>query len=362
MWFHTLNLVVYVLPLTWAGFCLFALLFHRRLRGRPRIQKTAQVLFLVVCFLGIGELAAGWALRDVQPPSSYVESRNPHFLRDWVAYTEPPPGPKEGYRAIVISNSQGFLRERKEGELSYPARLEERLRATGFGAQAEVLNWSVPGCSGRELVVLAARAAAHQPDAIFLVSYNNDFHPGWSRRRLASIRNDVLHLAYLPEVRSFLPETFLKRHRAFDGGDWLNAHSKLKEWRSRNIFLAETWTFLSHEPGPHAKLHTFDLSPDVAPEMLEDFLAAAHAGTADPAVRIVSMPLNPEQFRGFDRAQRFSEVAAEVAAGWPGTQVLDATAEYPVEMFYGGRHMRPEAHELFADYLMAHLPLPAPRD
>ena len=361
MWFNTLNLLVYLLPLSWAGFCLFALLFHRRLRNRPRILKTAQVLFLVVCFMGIGEFAAGWVLRDVQPPSSYLEPRNPHFLRDWAGFTAPPPGPKEGYRAIVISNSQGFLRERKEGGLSYAAQLEGKLRANGFGEDAEVLNWSVPGCSGRELVILAARAAAHQPDAVFLVSYNNDFNPGWSRRRLASIRNDVLHLAYLPEVRALLPNSFLTRHRAFDGGDWLNAHSKLKEWRSRKIFLAETWTFLSHEPGPHAKLHTFDLATDVAPDMLQDFLAAAHAGEVDPLVRIVSMPLNHEQFHAFDRVKRFFEVASEVAMEWPGTQVLDATTEYPVEMFYGGRHMRPEAHALFADYLMAQLPLPAPR-
>lgn len=358
MLFSTQTLLLFVIPALWGGFCLGAFLFRDRLKHRPRVGRSALVLAVVAGLIFAAELGVGLLLRDVEKPSSYTGHRNPHLRRDWTAFTAPKPGPKEEYRVILISNSQGFLRERSEGELTYAGRLETALRAGGYGEGAEVLNWSVPGASAQELIVLAARAVAHEPDVVMLVSYNNNFSVGAGGRRLASGGSDIPHMGYLPEVRRFLPGRFLDRADAYDGLDWLGAHSNLIRWRNRNM-EPEEWVFVPREPGPNAPLRTFSLTKNVMPELLEDFLTAATAGETVPEVLLVSMPLNHEQFKGFENVGQFAEVAQAAADKiHPQAQVHDASQLYPPEDFYGGRHLRLSGHEKFAAYLYDRMPEP----
>ena len=106
-------------------------------------------------------------------------------------------------------------------------------------------------------------------------------------------------------------------------------------------------------------MKVFDLVENVSPELIENFLQAATGGGSDTIVRLVSMPLNGEQFKGFERVDKFYKVARDVTNAWPQAEAFNATRLFPAELFYGGRHMRPEAHKMFADTLLALLPSPA---
>lgn len=337
---------------------MFVLVFHKRVKESARHVKAASVLFLIACYLGIGEGLAGVALQRIERPSSYSEPRNPHFINDWVAYTEPKPDLFPSYRVIIISNSQGFMRERAEGEWCYASLLEEKLRESGYGKSAEVLNWSIPGGSAMEYTLLAARSVSHKPDVVILSGYNNDFSEYWNEQPLSSMSSDIVGLAYQEEVRRNVPERFLKNIQAFSLGDWLGVNSNLVGWHDWFTRNKREWTFVSAEPGPRTKLKVFNMAPNVSPELIENFFIAATAEATNPFIRVVAMPLNHEQFNGFGRASAFSSVATGVAEEWQRVEVNDATELLPPEMFYGGRHMRPEGHRLFAEYLFAKLPLP----
>jgi len=358
MWFNIQTVIVLIVPALWVGYCLFVLFFGQRLKEPAKHRKAGMVLFLMACYLGLGEGAAGFKLRSLESPSSYDESRNPHFLGDWVGYTEPPSGEKTGYRVIVISNSQGFMRERPEAELCYSGMLEAKLRVSGYGENAEVLNWSIPGGGAMELIILAARAVAHQPDVVILSGYNNDFNEYWNQQKLSSMASDIVHLAYLAEVRKNIPRRFLINIRAFSARDWLGMNSNLVAWHNWFTRDKDEWTFISREPGPRKKLTVFDLNPTVSIELIENFVQAAVGNGEETAIKLVSMPLNGDQFKGFQQVDEFFKAATKVAQAWPQVGAFDATHLYPVELFYGGRHMRPEAHKMFADYLFAMLPPP----
>ena len=356
MWFFIQALIVFIVPTLWLGYCMFVLVFRKRLKESARHVKAASVLFLLACYLGIGEGLAGVALKRIERPSSYSEPRNPHFINDWVAYTAPKPEPAPGYRVIVISNSQGFMRERAEGEWCYASLLEDKLRESGYGENAEVLNWSIPGGSAMEYTLLAARSVSHNPDVVILCGYNNDFSEYWNEQPLSSMSSDLVGLAYKQEVRANVPERFLKNIQAFSVGDWLGMNSDLVAWHDWYTRNKEDWTFVSAEPGPRTKLKIFKMAGNVSPELIENFFFAATAEGTNPSLRVVSMPLNQDQFSGFEHAMAFSNAAADVAQKWPMVEVGDATQLLPPEMFYGGRHMRPEGHRLFAEYLFAKLP------
>ncbi|PCJ52882.1 MAG: hypothetical protein COA70_10780 [Planctomycetota bacterium] len=305
-----------------------------------------------------GECSMGYLRTFRGHPSSYLEPRNPNYIRGWVEFTAPIPVKNKGFRVIVISNSQGFLRESPNGALSYPQQLETLLRENGYGENAEVLNWSIPGGACREEILLAARTVEHQPDVIILASYNNDFAPKWEKRSLTSIRSDVSYLAYTHGVRKYLPRSFIHQSGAFSPHDWLKSNSQFMAWHNRFVGPERLWS-VRQQPRPTLlKRELLRLEYGVSPTLLNHFLDAAHAGKSNPNVLMVSMPLNAGQITNFQDAKHFYSVAQAVSSSWPSAQSIDASGLIPLGDFSSARHMKPIGHAKFAHFLFAQLPPP----
>lgn len=300
--------------------------------------------------------AAARALKPAftrQPPAA-EEVRNPRFVRGWPEYTAPPAQPRPpGQKLIVaISNSQGFLRERPDGREAWPARLEAELRAGG--EDARVLNWSLPGGSGAEMTILAARALVQQPDLFVLVSYNNNFGKYWRQQPLSFHHTDTGLLAYHSSVRRHLDPDFLQALAARDPLEFLGAHTGLVWWRNFTWQSRNAWSFDSREPDPE------ELGPEVSIKiaavtqfpLLDDFVRVAARGSPPPQVIIVSMPLCRSRCQNWDSVGAFFTRAAEIAAQEPRVRALDATNLLEEDLFYGPRHFGSGGHRLFASWLV----------
>jgi hypothetical protein len=319
-------------------------------------RSVLRAAFAAAAVLAAAELAA----TATQPrlPSAAEDGllRNPHYARGWTEYTRPAPAGAAARGAplvVAITNSQGFLRERADPREAWPHRLADELAA--LGAPARVLNWAAPGGNGGEMTVLAARARAHAPAAIVLVSYGDNFGPYWRERDLAFGYTDVHLLAYLPAVRAHLTAGFLAAADAYDPLGWLGAHSALSWRRNRWSDAAERWTFRVSEPrhpsGPPAGAR-FGIGDVRDFGLLDDFLHAAGAReAAGPAVLVVGMPLCEEACDDWARVGEFAAAAAEKVAGLPRARALDASAVVPSAEFYGPRHLRPAGHQRFAAWL-----------
>jgi hypothetical protein len=319
--------------------------------GRSVLRAAA----VAVVLLAVAELAAGRARPHLPSATAGGFARNPHYARGWPEYTrpDPPVTPRTGRLVIVISNSQGFLRERSDASEAWPSRLAAELDA--LGAPTRVLNWSMPGGNGAEMTLLAARAHAHDPDLIMLVSYNDNFGDRWRRLPLSYGYSDAHHLAYLPEVRARLPLDLLVATSGYDPLGWLGAHSSLLWLRNRWGDVGERWSWSVIEPAHRARSRaagTASVKEGGRFTLLGDFLRAAGAEEGDgPALMVVGMPLCAEVFRNREVAGAFVIAAEERLAGRPRARVLNATALVPDEEFYGARHLRPAGHARFAAWL-----------
>lgn len=326
--------------------------------SRSRLVGGRGVFLFVAFLLVCSELLMGVMPVQKGVFSSYSEPRNPLFLRGWVEYTAVPKQEQKGFRVIIISNSQGFLRECTEGELCYSQQLEGLLRTNGYGLDADVLNWSVPGGTCLEEILLAARSVEHQPDVVILASYNNDFSPDWEQESLDSMRSDIQSLAYLPAVRQHLPQQLLSSMGAFNIREWLRANSRLMEWNHRFVGPDRFWSVRQMPQSQMIGTEYLAIKEGVSPTLVRYFLEAVHGGESKPQVFMVAMPLNPKRCRGFQNTKLFAGVAATVSKSWPNVEVLDATRLVSGHNFYSARHMQAEGHEKFAKYLFAHLPPP----
>lgn len=318
-------------------------------------RSVLRAALTAVALLAAAELAA----RGLQPrlPSAAEGgfARNPHYARGWPEYTRPDAerAPRDVPLVIAISNSQGFLRERSDAAEAWPSRLAAELAA--LGAPARVLNWSMPGGNGAEMTLLAARAHAHDPDLVLLVSYNDNFGDRWRRLPLSYGYSDAHHLAYLPEVRAHLPLDLLVATSGYDPLGWLGAHSSLLWLRNRWGDVGERWSWSVIEPAHRARSRaagTATVKEGGRFTLLGDFLRAAGAEESDgPALMVVGMPLCKEVFRNREVAGAFVIAAEERLASRPRSRVLNATALVPDEEFYGARHLRPAGHARFAAWL-----------
>lgn len=322
---------------------------------RP-LRSVLRAALVAAAVLAAAEIAASAWQPQLGSAAEDGLLRNPHYARGWPEYTRPPTAgaaPRTEQLVIAISNSQGFLRERADAREAWPHRLEEELASDG--TKARVMNWSVPGGSSPEMVVLAARARAHQPDLILLVSYNDNFAGGWRRRPLSYGYSDTHHLVYLSEVRDRIPSSFLLSTLAAEPLAWLGAHSALLWHRNRWGDVGERWSWKVAEPPTAARIRTAGTGVVRAADrftLLDDFLVTAGAGErGGPAVFVVGMPLCGSVFKNREVASAFAASAAEKAAILVRTRAADATAVVPDEEFYGARHMRPEGHARFAAWL-----------
>jgi hypothetical protein len=331
----------------------------------PMLTNWRLIFFICVVMVGtvaVGEVTAGMVYRTRPYTTSYDASRNPYYRRAWLEYTQPDVervNDPNVQRIIVISNSQGFMREHPDAEagLSYSAQLEQMLNEADPTTQYEVLNWSIGGGSSPEFTVLAARAGAHHPDIVILAP----FTPNYVRRdvtdadSLSFFISDVYQLAYLPEVRQYLPERFLQAYPASsmtefyevytnlgrirhwfedtDDSNWFPDYSVREETGQRNVYYIE-WS-------------------ETSTDLMRQFYETLSASAPDAQLLFVSMPLQRPFFddESWGNMQAMGEAASELFADAPNVRVYDALNLIPPEEFYGPTHFNPEAHRQFALWL-----------
>lgn len=316
-------------------------------------------------------------------PHSYDVPRNPHFRRGWADYTSPRERPEGSRLVIVISNSQGFLREHPDGALTYPARLEALLDPEGRG-DVIVANWSVAGAQSPEMIVLAARAAQHRPDVVVLVAGAGNFSPLWVSYPLSFWLSDATALAYAPEVRSRLPDAFLERTGADDPVSWFAARTGIGAARHRFFEKRdESWTWRDRPPGREGRGRFLDtrgeaftlgarrggaaLRSAAAPIdpahagatrlLLSEFVESLRGTSAGTRLLVVAMPFARPDDPGalWRAAAAFAPVAERSLADVPDAQVLDALEVVPTDLFVHETHLQPEGHERFARWLLPHV-------
>jgi hypothetical protein len=340
-------------------------------------------------------LAADAALRLLDAlaptPHSYEVPRNPHFRRGWSDYTQPRERPDTTRLVIVISNSQGFLREHPDGALAYPTLLEaallEDLRDANEGEDVIVANWSIAGGQSPEMIVLAARAAQHQPDAVVLVTSAGNFAPVWGSQPLSYWLSDATGLAYDADVRARLSDLFLERSSADDPLGWLTARTGIGRARRRFIEKRdEAWSWRREAPtrlgdvvertldqrgegftlgvggtttrsGRAAGVAGQTERDDGTASLLSEFVDTLHGTSSETRLLVVSMPIaRPEQpSAAWRAAARFHGSAARALAGRPGVTVVDGVEVVPREHFVHATHLRPAGHRRFAEWLLPHL-------
>lgn len=270
----------------------------RQAREKQIVQQSIQSKYLlligsfIVVFFILAEVVAGFVYNSLAFPNSYDTTRNPNYQRGWVEYTQPPAVDADARRVIVISNSQGFLKERAEGNLTYAAELETLLNQQLAGQHVEVLNWSIHGGMAPEMVLLAARSAAHNPDVIVLVTYMPNFVA--DIQPISWYVSDANRLAYLPEVRQYLPERFVARHKINRPLAWLEANTNLGRMKNfLEIPRMGNWTWTPIEPVRVVEPRGTPIRwNDNATDLMQDFYDTVRAASPDAQLLIVSMPMN----------------------------------------------------------------------
>jgi hypothetical protein len=346
----------------------------------PSVKRLG-VAVLAACVTLLAADAALSVLDSLAPTAhSYDVPRNPHFRRGWSDYTQPRERPEAARLVIVISNSQGFLREHPDGSLAYPALLEAALED-----EVIVANWSIAGGQSPEMIVLAARAAQHRPDVVVLVTSAGNFAPVWATQPLSYWLSDATGLAYDPEVRARLSDSFLERSSADDPLGWFAARTGIGRARRRFVEKRdEAWSWRPTAPtrlgdvvertldqrgegftlGVGATTKRSDPTTGEADEaergtasLLAEFVDTLHGTSPETRLLLVSMPIaRPEQPGAAWRvAARFHGSAARALAGRPGVTVVDGVEVVPREHFVHATHLHPAGHRRFAAWLLPHL-------
>ena len=100
-----------------------------------------------------------------------------------------------------------------------------------------VANWSIGGASGPELLLLAARAAAHNPDLVMLVSHSEPFAYNRANMPLSFYISDSNQLACITDVREHLPRGY--RERLVEPGFGLRLEYHAALLRLRGAFIEQ---------------------------------------------------------------------------------------------------------------------------
>jgi len=297
--------------------------------------------------LSLAEGAARVGVRAAAP-HCYDTTRN---LREgyWAQYTAPRKRRPDQRLIILITNSQGRMR-RGGGLDAYPARLQQQLAQWDPQHEYLLANWAMTGGNLAEMIVLAARAAAHRPDAVLLVTYTRNFREDQTRRTLEESWSDVSHLAYLPEVRRHLSPWFLEQFQVRSPRGWLAARSVLVQLHERFVSLVKGQTV---RPGGRPALITAEPWTGMSSRLLDEFYRTFRHGLPTTPLVIVSMPLNPVRFtpESWPNILAFFPKAQGRLAGEPRVAVLDATGIVETRHFSDDTHVGTEGHDQFARWL-----------
>lgn len=313
-------------------------------------KQLATTCLSALLVLALAESAAGVIVKHLQLPHSYAEGRNAKSNRGWRAYTAPRGRPANNRLVILITNSQGFAPEITDSSFTYPARLKALFERRDPNHSYIVANWAMNGGSAVEMVVMAARAAAHHPDAVYLLSYSENF-VGWRiHQPLSYGASNVDYLAYLPDVRQYLSPWFLDYFEVNRFHGQLAVHSRLL--RLHDLWMVKIqpirWGFV--EEGPKYELALWEPMGD---RMLQEFYDTLRRGLPRTPLFIVNMPLNRLRFtaESGERLSEFSRMAQEVLGSEPGVTVLDAVDVIPPEHFHTWTHLNRAGHAEFAQWL-----------
>lgn len=321
--------------------------------------RAIATAFCVAAITLLGtELIASALLGTIDFGHPYASPRNPNFRRAWLEFTRPAPRASDSELVILISNSQGFLREVEKGELAYAKQLQSRLTENA-SRNVQVANWSVAGGYAPEFVVLAARAATHQPDIILLVTYGRNFTSAHLEQPLAWGVSDVDLIGYQADVRAKLPDWFIQHYQ-------LNASDKhLETWSSlirlRSILSepkSERWTWSLGEPKVafhQNSLKTAGPWREMSDRLLVTLTEIVTEISPKTQIILVVMPFAEKIWHPqathvnrflFPRAQ-------QLLAGNENIHIFDASRLLPSDpnLFYGHAHLRPKGHAAFADWL-----------
>ncbi len=289
---------------------------------------------------------------------SYEAHNNPLKDRFWRQYTAPVDS-AGGRHIIVITNSQGHLSEANP-EQGYSSQLERLLNEHDSKHAYHVTNWALPGANATEMVILAARAADIQPDAILLVTFSNNFSEGHNHHPLSFARNDVEQLAYLPQVRRRISSWFLDRYNVSRPRGWLAAHTGLINLHDSLVFwlrddrdLGER-LFQSMQDRPAIPVQKVS---DDGMRLMREIRNVLQRGLPHTPVLVVSMPLSERKVlpETWLYADSFFEEAQMVFNDKKQFTVVDAKQVVDSVFFYTASHMRPEGHRLFAEWLLPYV-------
>jgi hypothetical protein len=317
------------------------------------------------CCLVLLALEGGARLlhRAMPTPSSWDAPRNPHHRRGWIDYTAPPRRRPPGPSIVLISSSQGFLRESSDPSQVYARRLEELLRARSGTSGPKVLNWSLDGGSALEAVLLAARAVQHEPEVLLFVTSPGVFRPHSFERPPSYWASDAWQLCHLDDVRAVVPSDLLAlcdRERLRG----LAATRLRSSWARSRLFgpQMDHWQpwpasgeLATERPRKEARRRDVELSePDLVRtlQQIHDVLSA-HA----PAIRLVFVagPLHRDAIteESWPLGARMLELARrELRADH---LVLDARDVVAGERFYDMVHFDRVGHQDFAEWLAPRL-------
>lgn len=322
---------------------------------RHNYRKWISILLLaiVTCMFCIKliDYIAQQVHHGVDFKNSYEVPRNPYFLRGWDEYTVVPESATNDdvYTVVVISNSQGFMQEIEDGNLTYSKQLESILQQQ-MGRPVKVLNWSVVASNAAEHIILAARAVEHQPDAILWVAYENNMTQAkW--QELSYYSTDIPRMAYDLSTRQHLSPDFLAGHQAYNLYDWINATTgvgKLIHLFEEERFLVWWWKF----EGVGFSVRVRDWTDQSVAYMYE-FYNTIHNSAPEIPIVFVSMPLNRSQYDD-DQWAQVSSLADRVQSIYDPLDniiVVDAISAIPNDLFVTHTHLRVEGHRMFAEWL-----------
>jgi hypothetical protein len=320
------------------------------------------------------------ALRNAWHTTHPVMMRNHHFARGWLDHAgrARPSGTNETL-VILIGNSQGFGSEVSDTQ-TYAQLLQTHV--TRQWGQTRVLNWSLPGATGQEFVILAAQAQRLNPDVLVLVTGPGNFDASLGefdtrRKKPAPWWTDVYRLLGDPKVRDRLPRSFLSQY--FSPADYLDIGlcrlSRL--WSHRHVpvsWFARFRTFQRFEP-------SWQREAILYPARMTGFpLRAAKTAPVENDVHQVSRTLLNHYFEVADKvagrryflvmpihSQRRREISESISelrrsADRANHEFMNFSAAVPDELFMDMTHLDKQGHATFARSIAARLPesLPVP--
>ena len=335
---------------------------------------NGHVLTLVSTLLLVlltGTLLAG--LGNAWHATHPVTMRNHHFARGWLHHAgrSRPHGTNETL-VILIGNSQGFGNEVTDDQ-TYARLLQAHL--TPRWGQTRVLNWSLPGATGQEFVILAAQAQRMNPDVLVLVTAPGNFDASLGefdshRKRPAPWWTDVYRLLGNADVRRLLPRPFLSQY--FSHADYIDIGlCRLSElWSHRHIpvsWFAQFHTFQRFEPSwqretilypartPGVQRGAFMTTPGrneihhVSRPLLSAYLTVAEKVVGRSYFFV--MPLHSR------RRDAVSESISELRQWVASTnhEFVNISATVPDELFIDMTHLDANGHATLARILAARL-------